>query len=127
MGCRRAKFGKQQLAWCMALLGAWLIPMAGMAQDEKEPVQQFRNVVEFKMPAVETREGVMVVPQPTEIVGNDSINPDSAGVYYVAEDGLWELMDRHVAMNKERSEAEGFRVQIYAGSSLESANDAKAD
>ena len=113
-----------------------LLPSANslFAQHEREPVEAYRVTTAFHTPMVVVAgtegkmEGINVDPLPDP--GRDSlpmVSPDRFGVHYFAPEALWKLILVHVGQNSLHESAEGYRIQIYAGSSLESANDAKAD
>lgn len=105
-----------------------VMSLGGVAfgQFEKEPINQYRATSDFEMPAVESREGVSGGIRNEEPIAMD-ISPENFGLTYIAPPELWALLDIHLRQNDALKEADGFRIQIYAGSSLESANDAKAD
>lgn len=67
--------------------------------------------------------GINIEPEEAVVM----VSPDSFGVHYNVPDALWKMVLMHVNQNSESEAAPGYRIQIYAGSSLESANDAKAD
>ncbi len=112
-------------------LGAMLVILgsAAMGQNEKEPISRYRVVSDFEMPTVETNEGTSmgIDPLAMDDLPTMEMDSDSVGITYHAQPELWTLVDIHLRQNNALKEAEGFRIQIYAGSSLESANDAKAD
>lgn len=97
-----------------------------IAQGEKESVDQFRVKSDFRTP-------VLNMPSdsnPDSIEQADPvamISPDSFGVRYQASAGVFQMIQLHREVNDEIENTKGYRIQIYAGSSLEVANDAKAD
>lgn len=114
------------LTMACLLAGPVLLP----AQYEKEPVEAFRVTTDFHTPPVTLNEtGISSIN--AQLVDEEQpvayVSPDSFGVHFNAPDALWKMLMMHVNQNGESETAQGFRIQIYAGSSLESANDAKAD
>ncbi len=112
------------------LLTVFILLIAGtqttFAQGEKESVDQFRVETDFHIP-------VMAMPAASD---SDStiqvepvamISPDSFGIHYTAPEGVFKMIQLHRDVNDEIENTKGYRIQIYAGSSLEVANDAKAD
>jgi len=95
------------------------------SQNEKESVDQFRAVTEFRGPVVTAPIVDDSSDKPTE--NSVMVSPDSFGVYYTAPMALFGMIDLHRDVNNDIEYTKGFRIQIYAGSSLELANDAKAD
>jgi hypothetical protein len=106
----------------LLLLPALLLATAVMAQKETESVEKYRVVYEYKTPVIEggNSEGTPTPLRP-------SISPDSMGIYYSYDDNLAQLIDLHRYENQNMVEAPGFRIQIYAGGKMETANEAKAD
>lgn len=112
------------------LLTAVLLLLVGTqtayAQGEKESVDQFRVETAFQIP-------VMTMPEagdPDSLNNSEPvamISPDSFGVRYEASEAVFGMIQLHRSVNDEIEYTKGFRIQIYAGSSLEVANDAKAD
>ncbi len=112
------------------LLTVMFLLIAGVqtaiAQGEKESVDQFRVKSDFRTP-------VLSLPSDSipDSMGHADpvamISPDSFGVRYQASEGVFQMIDLHRGVNDEIENTKGFRIQIYAGSSLEVANDAKAD
>ena len=112
------------LTLCCLLAG----PAALQAQYEKEPVEAYRVRTDFHTPRVTVNEasmsGINVDPVEEPVA---FVSPDSFGVNYTVPDALWKMIMMHVNQNSESESAPGYRIQIYAGSSLGAANDAKAD
>ena len=104
------------------LLTVLLTSTQATAQKETESVEKYRVVYDFTAPQY-------------EIVGDGSsttdvrptVSSDSLGVYYYFDEGLPHLLDLHKRGNQSTSEGPGFRIQIYAGSNMETANEAKTD
>lgn len=95
------------------------------AQNEKESVDQYRDVAEFRGPVVTAP--LVDDSSETAVENAGMVSPDSFGVYYNAPAALFGMINLHRDVNNEIEYTKGFRIQIYAGSSLELANDAKAD
>ncbi|HEX2899121.1 MAG TPA: SPOR domain-containing protein [Bacteroidia bacterium] len=96
------------------------IPLMG--QKETESVEKYRVVYEFTSPQYE-----IVGDGTTNAQAHTSVSPDSMGVYYYFDDALPRLIDLHKRGNESTTEGPGFRIQIYAGSKMETANEAKTD
>lgn len=98
----------------------WSVGLFG--QKEAESVDKYRVVYDYKEPKFEDNgsDGSAIQVHP-------SISPDSMGVYYEYDDNLADLLDLHKRTNSSTVEGKGFRIQIYAGSKMEIANEAKAD
>lgn len=91
------------------------------AQTETENATKYRKSFDFEMPSIE-------VPSEGNHTGQVLMVPrDSFGVYYIIDPELADLVDLHIALNEKITAAPGFRIQIYAGSQMEHANEAKAD
>jgi hypothetical protein len=91
-------------------------------QKESESIEKYRVVYEYKAPVFENSGN-----EDTPVALRPSIPPDSMGVYYYYDNDLARLLDLHKYGNESMTEAPGFRIQIYAGSKMETANEAKAD
>jgi hypothetical protein len=106
----------------------WLLPALLMwasvanAQKETESVDKYRVVYEYTAPVFEggDTEGVVMHISP-------AVPLDSMGVRYSYPPALAHLIDLHKRTNEATIEGKGFRIQIYAGSKMEIANEAKAD
>lgn len=92
-----------------------------MAQKETETVDKYRVAYEFKAPTVD------VSGDPSGTPTQHRVSSDSMGVYYYYDRALAKLLDLHRANNEKSVDGQGFRIQIYAGSRMETANEAKAD
>lgn len=108
------------LVWILAAMT--LLANKAWAQKEPESVDKYRVVYTYKAPAVENDgvEGSAVAVRPR-------ISPDSMGVFYDYDNSLGDLLEMHKRTNSSTVEGKGFRIQIYAGSKMEIANEAKAD
>ncbi|MEM7035941.1 MAG: SPOR domain-containing protein [Bacteroidota bacterium] len=113
--------------WIFMSLMVWaLVGSAGIAAAqsdyETENVAKYRKVYGFKLPDV-------VAANPgEETVGEVlMISPDSFGVNYTYDYVLDQMVDMHKKLNFDKDKGPGFRIQIYAGSKLEHANEAKSD
>ena len=93
------------------------------AQGETESVSSFRKVYDFKLPTVNSTGDIshIVLPDSNEVVSGEYV------VGYFCPPMLQSLLDLHIRGNNKEETAAGYRVQIYAGSRLEFANEAKAD
>ncbi len=112
------------LLTAFALLTAGFQPV--FAQDEEKSVDQFRVKSDFRLP-------VLAVPMASDsdsaMLGEPEavISADSFGVHYIAPASVFKLIQLHRDFNSKIEKTKGYRIQIYAGSSLDIANDAKAD
>jgi hypothetical protein len=106
----------------LLMLPALLWAMSGWAQKESESIEKYRVVYEWQAPVIENSgsEGTPVPLRP-------SISRDSFGVFYFYDTELARLIDLHRYENQNLVEGPGFRIQIYAGGKMETANEAKAD
>jgi SPOR domain len=106
----------------LVLLTLLLSTTAVWAQKETESVEKYRVVYEYTAPQFEngstTGSNTPIKP---------SASPDSMGVYYEYDNDLADLIELHKRTNSSTMEGKGFRIQIYAGSKMEIANEAKAD
>lgn len=113
---------RDSLRMLVSLLPIMVAAVQLMGQKEAESVEKYRVVYEYTAPQVESDSnggGVeTVVP---------SVSPDSMGVYYFYDHGLLELVRLHKRINEAMVEGPGFRIQIYAGSRMETANETKTD
>lgn len=93
-----------------------------MAQGENQSVAPFRKVFEYTTPSVDIEGDIShtVTFQDDSIVGPPRVN-------YFSPSGLGEMMSMHIAQNDAHVKGAGYRVQIYAGSRMAFANEAKAD
>lgn len=99
-----------------------LLYLPTLAQvSEPEPVERYRKVETFTMPDPGKASESTYVQPPVEI-GNST-----PGVNYSMEPGVRKLLDVHKRRNAAAEEADGFRIQIYAGSDQNIANQARAD
>ena len=105
----------------LLMLPALLWAASLMAQKETEAVDKYRVAYEFQAPVVE------VSGDPSGAPTQHRVAADSMGVYYYYDRGLARLIDLHRTNNEKSVEGQGFRIQIYAGSKMETANEAKAD
>jgi len=89
-------------------------------QKENESIEKYRVVYPYQAPQFDPA-----------VAGTQVLRPrvplDSVGVYYLFDARLTSLLDLHRRMNSSTLEGKGFRIQIYAGSKMEVANEAKAD
>jgi hypothetical protein len=100
---------------------AVLIGMA-LAQGETQSVAPYRKVFNFQTPTVDVEGDVThTVTFPV------APTPGPARVNYLTPPLLNSLLSMHIAQNDAQTKGPGFRVQIYAGSRMEFANEAKAD
>ena len=97
-----------------------LLASAVFGQKETESVEKYRVVYPYQAPQFDPAISGAQVLRPR-------VSPDSVGVYYVFDQRLTNLLDLHRRMNSSTLEGKGFRIQIYAGSKMEVANEAKAD
>jgi hypothetical protein len=93
-----------------------------LAQKETESVEKYRVVYEYTAPQYE-----VIGDGGTTSTVRSNVPSDSMGVYYYFDTGLPHLLDLHKRGNEATSEGPGFRIQIYAGSKMETANEAKTD
>jgi hypothetical protein len=93
-----------------------------MAQDESQSVAPYRKVFEYKTPSVDITGDVSHTITFTDdsIVGPPKVN-------YFSPFRLGEMITLHKSSNDAHTKGAGYRVQIYAGSRMEFANEAKAD
>ena len=89
---------------------------------ETEDVAQFRNVSDFSMPRVQGFTTMSDDPVDLQMIPRDSM-----GLSLYVVDGLDELVMKDRGMKCDREKIDGYRIQIFAGSSLENANNARAD
>ena len=98
------------------------------AQYEKESIEQYRVESEFQDPVVTLPEDSNPDGEANGSAGDPvMISPDSFGVRYLGSAAVFGMINLHRSVNDEIEYTKGFRIQIYAGSSLEVANDTKAD
>ncbi len=97
-----------------------LLVTAAFGQKESEPIEKYRVVYPYESPQFDPSIAGTQVLRPR-------VSPDSVGVYYDFDRRLTALLDLHQRMNSSTVEGKGFRIQIYAGSKMEVANEAKAD
>jgi hypothetical protein len=116
------KIRKQGLICLLVLLSALSLTTQGFAQKETEPIEKYRIVYEYQAPIIP--EGI---GEPSANPVRPSVSPDSIGVFYEYDNGLVRLLDLHKRGNESTVEGPGFRIQIYAGSKMETANEAKTD
>ncbi|MEM0996985.1 MAG: SPOR domain-containing protein [Bacteroidota bacterium] len=107
-------------------LGAFIV-LAGtvapiFAQGETQSVASFRKVYDFALPPVDATGDAVHVFDP----GEDTV-AGPALVNYIFSPRLQDLLNLHVSQNNAMITGPGYRVQIYAGSRLEFANESKAD
>jgi hypothetical protein len=115
---------ERNIGWkgCLMLLALLLLGSTASAQKETESVEKYRVVYEFTAPEYEVvGDGGNSTPV------RPNVPTDSLGVYYYFDDGLPHLLNLHKKGNESTSEGPGFRIQIYAGSKMETANEAKTD
>lgn len=103
------------------MLPAILWAASLFAQKEPESIDKYRVAYEFKAPVVEAS------GDPSGTQTQHRVGSDSMGVYYYYDRDLAKLIELHRATNEKSVEGQGFRIQIYAGSRMETANEAKAD
>lgn len=99
-----------------------LLALQVLGQKERESIEQYRVKSTYKPPVIETGDsgtGTVLVKH--------SVSPDSIGVFYRQDMRLAHLVDLHKRTNASTVEGKGFRIQIYAGSKMEVANEAKTD
>lgn len=97
-----------------------LLVTATFGQKESEPIEKYRVVYPYESPQFDQYSTGTQILRPR-------VSPDSVGVYYDFDRRLSDLLDLHQRMNSSTVEGKGFRIQIYAGSKMEVANEAKAD
>lgn len=107
----------------MALILGGGISNQVFSQGEQESVSSFRKVFDFKMPAVNATEDLSHVP----VIDTTTVTNGEYGVSYIYPPMLQALLDLHIQGNNKEKVGPGYRIQIYAGSRLEFANEAKAD
>lgn len=106
----------------------FVLGLDAQAQHEKESVAKYRVSTGFVMPTAATSHASdsdstqHVRPHVTA-----PVSPADYGVSLQADSALYKLIALDAKKNLDREKAPGFRIQIYAGSGLESANDAKTD
>lgn len=93
-----------------------------MAQGETQSVSPFRKVFDYNTPSVDMEGDIShtVTFNDDSLVGPPRVN-------YFSPAGLGELLSMHIAKNDANTKGAGYRVQIYAGSRMAFANEAKAD
>lgn len=89
-------------------------------QKETEDVEKYRVVFDYKEPVFENKGGDA---QPVR----SYVSPDSLKVYYDYDYKLADLLALHKRVTSSMVEGKGFRIQIYAGSKMEIANETKTD
>jgi hypothetical protein len=107
-----------------ALLLLLLCAMVTFAQKETESVEKYRVVYSYQAPQIDNpsggnNDGAATNYQP--------IPSDSFGVAYHYDARLQKLIDLHRSHNANVPEGPGFRIQIYAGGKMETANETKTD
>lgn len=88
---------------------------------EKEKVANYRAVPQFVMPEVGDSESNAVTAD------NRPLSPDSMGVFFPKPYQLEKLNTVYRRQHCDANSAQGFRIQIYAGSDLNNANKIRAD
>lgn len=93
------------------------------AQGETQSVASFRKTYAFELPSVDvTGDVTHVNVDPI----NDSVTGPAQVNYYFSP-RLQDLLNLHISQNDALTTGPGYRVQIYAGSRLEFANESKGD
>jgi SPOR domain len=106
----------------LVLWATLLCTSAAWAQKETEAVDKYRVVYEYKAPQFENG-GTEGNTLPTQV----NVSPDSMKVYYDYDGKLVRLIELHKRANSSTVEGKGYRIQIYAGSKMEIANETKTD
>jgi hypothetical protein len=106
----------------LLLLVAMMLAIPTQAQKEPESIDKYRVVYDYKAPAFEGGKDVI-----KEEVATRPKNPGEFGVFYQIDPVLGRMIELHRTINYNTTEGPGFRIQIYAGSKMEMANEAKAD
>ncbi|MFM2375324.1 MAG: hypothetical protein RLZZ165_421 [Bacteroidota bacterium] len=89
-----------------------------LGQMESEAVEKNRVVYDYKATEIETSKGDGVALRPR-------LGSDSVGVFYEYDNRVSRLLQMHRSSNERTVDGPGFRIQIYAGSKMENANEAK--
>lgn len=104
----------------MLVASGWTMRL--FAQKETESIEKYRIVYNYEAPEIAGGdEGGPAVPV------RIAIPRDSMGVYYNYDQALSRLISLHRKINENSIDGPGFRIQIYAGSKMETANEAKSD
>lgn len=107
----------------LSLILAFGMAYQAQAQYETENVAKYRKVYGFDAPNVN-----MASDTNNENVAEVLMIPrDSFGVYYIYDPQLDRLVEMQKQFNFDKVDGPGFRIQIYAGSKLEHANESKSD
>jgi hypothetical protein len=94
-----------------------------LAQGETQSVASFRKTFAFELPPVDVSGDI---EHPVEPVV-DTLPTGPAQVNIIFDPRMQDLLNMHISQNDALVKGPGYRVQIYAGSRLEFANETKAD
>lgn len=114
------------------LLLALLLPVFAFAQNtgqgdyrlyEREDVSPYRQKFDFTMPEAPVRTTPVEVPS-YQSLENQYFN-DGSKVHIEADGRLVTFINRHIKINEGTTKMQGYRIQVFAGRSRESAQNAK--
>jgi hypothetical protein len=114
------------------LLLAFFLPVFAFAQNtgqsdyrlyEREDVSPYRQKFDFQMPEAPVRTTPVEVPN-YQSLENQYFN-DGSKVHIEADERLATFINKHIEINKGTSRMQGYRIQVFAGRSRESAQNAK--
>ena len=114
------------------LLLALLLPVLAFAQNtgqgdyrlyEREDVSPYRQKFDFVMPEAPVRTTPVEVPS-YQSLENQYFN-DGSKVHIEADGRLVTFINRHIKINEGTTTMQGYRIQVFAGRSQESAQNAK--
>jgi SPOR domain len=102
------------------ILAVFLVAGRLLGQVEPEAAEKYRVVYDYKVTEIETSKGDGVATS-----FRPRLISDSVGVFYEYDNRVSRLLQMHRSSNQRTIDGPGFRIQIYAGSKMENANEAK--
>ncbi|MEM6262434.1 MAG: SPOR domain-containing protein [Bacteroidota bacterium] len=120
---------KQVLSW---ITGVWLVAGALFAQGpqstyykyEREDVSAYRQKVTFQLPEIPANVVVAEVPPYASV---ERYFTPGQKYYIQANSRLEQFVKKHIELGGKRTTTEGYRIQIFAGSSRENAQKIKGE
>ncbi len=101
-------------------------PDSDFTAFENERMEETRKVYSFTLPEVKPLDGGSTSGSPTPFFETNTPG-DITKAKLDEPPKVRLLMNRHISINAETEELEGFRVQIYAGGSMETANGVRSE
>lgn len=116
------------LGFTCLLLGSWLYSQSGdYTQFEKENMESYRVAYDFAYPEFPAKDSSITQPVVTWTPTDPEDETPKGTVAYKMDPGINRLIALHREMIGLESMMDGYRVQLFAGSNLGTANKIKSD